>query len=55
MWLPLTVCFDHRTSHILLLTGFKSYLKHATLGPFQPFSCIIGPNGCGKSVVVRIS
>lgn len=36
------------------LAGFKSYLGRTTLGPFAPFSCVIGPNGCGKSVVVSL-
>ena len=36
------------------LAGFKSYLERTILGPFAPFSCVIGPNGCGKSVLVSL-
>ena len=33
--------------------GFKSYAERVVVGdPFGPFTCIVGPNGCGKSVVV---
>ncbi|KAK9828821.1 hypothetical protein WJX72_002267 [[Myrmecia] bisecta] len=33
------------------LQGFKSYNEQASIGPLSQFTCVIGPNGCGKSVV----
>jgi hypothetical protein len=36
----------------LELQGFKSYRERVTLRSLGRFSCIIGPNGCGKSVLV---
>lgn len=35
----------------LELENFKSYKGKHTVGPFKRFTAIIGPNGCGKSVV----
>ncbi|GMH36927.1 hypothetical protein BSKO_04800 [Bryopsis sp. KO-2023] len=34
-----------------MFSGFKSFRYRTTIGPFDQFTCIIGPNGCGKSVV----
>jgi chromosome segregation ATPase len=30
--------------------GFKSYQEHVCVRPLGPFTCVVGPNGCGKSV-----
>ena len=38
---------------ILTFAGFKVYTLATNIGPLQPFSCVIGPNGIGKSVLVR--
>lgn len=39
--------------HQLKMSNFKSYLGEHTLGPFNPhFTCIIGPNGNGKSNII---
>jgi hypothetical protein len=34
------------------LEGFKSFRDHVSVGPLASFTCVVGPNGCGKSVVV---
>ena len=31
----------------LILENFKSYKGKHIIGPFTPFTAIIGPNGCG--------
>lgn len=38
---------------ILTFAGFKVYTLATNIGPLHPFSCVIGPNGIGKSVLVR--
>ena len=39
--------------HQLKMLNFKSYSGEHTLGPFDPhFTCIIGPNGNGKSNII---
>lgn len=35
------------------LAGFKSFRDEVRIGPLDDFTCIIGPNGQGKSVLVR--
>lgn len=30
--------------------NFKSYKGHQTIGPFDQFSCIVGPNGSGMTM-----
>ena len=48
-----THAFDFMQVYIFSChAGFKSYRDTSTIGPFAPFSCIVGPNGCGKSVLV---
>ena len=32
----------------LELENFKSYKGHQLIGPFDPFTSIIGPNGAGN-------
>ncbi|WIA31005.1 hypothetical protein OEZ86_001046 [Tetradesmus obliquus] len=39
-----------RLSH-LEVEGFKSFRDKTVIGPLADFTCIVGPNGCGKSVV----
>ncbi|KAK8812350.1 hypothetical protein WA158_007584 [Blastocystis sp. Blastoise] len=36
----------------LEVENFKSYAGKQTIGPFKSFSCIIGPNGTGKSNIM---
>lgn len=37
----------------LFRAAFKSYRQRTLLGaPFGQFTAVVGPNGCGKSVVV---
>lgn len=31
------------------IKNFKSYHGKHMIGPFKGFTCVIGPNGCGKS------
>jgi structural maintenance of chromosome 1 len=31
--------------------NFKSYKGRQIIGPFDDFTCIIGPNGAGMSIV----
>lgn len=39
--------------HKLELENFKSYNGRHSLGPFDPhFTCVIGPNGNGKSNII---
>ena len=33
------------------LIGFKCFEKHCTLALDEAFTSIVGPNGCGKSVI----
>ena len=33
----------------LEVENFKSYKGHMVIGPFSPFTAVIGPNGCGKT------
>lgn len=40
---------------LLFTTGFKSFRDRAVIGPLADFTCVVGPNGCGKSVVVSCS
>lgn len=40
------------TVNSLPTVGFKSFRDRAMLGPLDDFTCVVGPNGCGKSVVV---
>ena len=49
-WLPSLAQMPVYPSSVL--AGFKSYRESSILGPFAPFTCVIGPNGCGKSVLV---
>ena len=43
----------HPPSSLPVRAGFKSYAEQVVVGdPFGPFTCVVGPNGCGKSVVV---
>lgn len=44
--------------HVFLISfsarvGFKVYSSPTEVGPLHPFTCIIGPNGIGKSVLVN--
>lgn len=40
----------------LPLAAFKSYRQRVLLGaPFGQFTAVVGPNGCGKSVVVSFA
>ena len=45
----------------LEVENFKSYKGFQVIGPFDPFTCIIGPNGSGKilkiinSLLTRVS
>lgn len=34
----------------LELDNFKSYKGHQVIGPFNNFSCVIGPNGAGTQM-----
>ncbi len=36
----------------LELVGFKSFMNHATLDLTNGITCILGPNGCGKTNIV---
>ena len=36
----------------IVLENFKSYSGKHVVGPFHKFTCIIGPNGCGKSNIM---
>jgi hypothetical protein len=36
--------------HKLVVQNFKSYAGQLTIGPFKDFTCVIGPNGSGKTV-----
>lgn len=45
----------HLCGLLLSCTGFKSYHGKTEIGPLGSFCCVIGPNGCGKSVVVSQS
>lgn len=36
----------------IVLENFKSYRGKHVVGPFHRFTCIIGPNGCGKSNIM---
>jgi hypothetical protein len=38
----------------LAIPGFKSYRDPSRLAELGRFSCVVGPNGCGKSVLVRL-
>lgn len=37
----------------MLLAGFKSYAESIEVRGLENFTCIIGSNGAGKSVMVR--
>lgn len=37
------------------LENFKSYKGRHVIGPFEQFTCIIGPNGAGRILQSRIS
>ena len=61
LWVPPPAAACRRSSaatptappSALAAAGFKSYRGRALVGaPFHPFTCVVGPNGCGKSVVV---
>jgi structural maintenance of chromosome 1 len=32
----------------LVLENFKSYAGTQVIGPFDDFTCVVGPNGAGK-------
>ncbi|EPR80111.1 SMC protein [Spraguea lophii 42_110] len=36
----------------LKIINFKSYVGEHMIGPFDRLSCIVGPNGCGKSNIM---
>ena len=36
--------------HRIELENFKSYKGHQTIGPFNDFTCVIGPNGAGNTL-----
>ncbi len=62
MWQPAeafrgTRCWQpsYVSSHIhASCAGFKSYASRTMIGPLDRFTCVVGPNGCGKSVLVRL-
>ncbi|XP_011704616.1 PREDICTED: structural maintenance of chromosomes protein 1A-like [Wasmannia auropunctata] len=36
----------------VVISNFKSFFDETVIGPIEPFTAIIGPNGCGKSNIV---
>ncbi len=48
-----TVMGEHRSDPIA--AGFKSYTQPVMLDGLQQFTCIVGANGAGKSVVVSLA
>lgn len=41
--------------HRIELENFKSYKGHQTIGPFNDFTCVIGPNGAGMHLLTSLS
>lgn len=46
-----TECKYQASLRSLSIQGFKSFNGGGEIGPLGRFTCVVGPNGCGKSVV----
>lgn len=51
IWIGKLSSHAHQSKNVAL-AGFKSFKDKVLIGPLAEFTCVVGPNGCGKSVVV---